>query len=165
MGLKHEAKRIQEVPESWNRITGEILGAAIEVHRELGPGLLERLYEQALCHELTLRGVRFERQHPIRLSFKGVQLGEQLLDLVVENLVVVELKSVERVHDTHISQLMSYMRSSSLPLGLLVNFNVARLKEGIYRRVLTADTPVPSAMLEQLPPLRDSALPANSAVS
>lgn len=155
-----------QMPDEWNRITGEILGAAIEVHTQLGPGLLERLYEQALCHELSLRNVRVQRQHPIRLTFKGIELGEQFVDLVVENLVVVELKSVERVNDTHLSQLMSYMRSATLPLGLLINFNVARLKEGIYRRVITPNTHTPAAMLEELSsPLRPSALSVNSVVS
>ncbi|MBX3361094.1 MAG: GxxExxY protein [Phycisphaeraceae bacterium] len=153
------------IPDEWNRITGEILGAAIEVHSQLGPGLLERLYEQALCHELSLRKVQVRRQHPIRLTFKGMELGEQFVDLVVEGLVVVELKSVERVSDTHLSQLMSYMRSASLPLGLLINFNVAKLKEGIYRRVITPNGPIPRPMLEELSPPRPSALSANSVVS
>lgn len=154
-----------QVPDEWNRITGEILGASIEVHTQLGPGLLERLYEQALCHELALRKVRVQRQHPIRLTFKGLELGEQFVDLVVENLVVVELKSVERVNDTHLSQLMSYMRSASLPLGLLINFNVARLKEGIFRRVITPNGQSPTSMLEELPTPRPSALSVNSVVS
>lgn len=156
--------RSGQVPAEWNRITGEIIGAAIEVHRELGPGLLERLYEQALCHELGLRGIGVQRQRPIRLSFKGVVLGEQFVDLVVEDLVVVELKSVERVQDIHLSQLMSYMRSAPLPLGLLINFNTSRLREGIYRRIISSTTPMPVVMLEESPPLRSSALSADSVV-
>jgi GxxExxY protein len=106
-----------EIPESWNRVTEMVIGAAMEVHSALGPGLLERLYEDALCHELTLRNVQFQRQYPIHLKYKGVGLSAQRVDLVVENLVVVELKSIEAVHDIQLAQMLSYMRSAQLPLA------------------------------------------------
>ncbi len=136
---------IDDVPPEWNRLTEQVIAAAMDVHTALGPGLLERLYEEALCHELTLRGIPFRRQVPIRLEYKGRSIGDQTLDLVVGDLVVVELKSVERVHDVHLRQLVSYMRSSGLPLGLLLNFDVERLKDGVFRRVLTRNTPIPSS--------------------
>ncbi len=137
----------------------------MEVHSALGPGLLERLYEQALCHELALRRIEHRRQSPVRIEYKGVELGDQVVDLVVGNLVVVELKSVERVHDAHLAQMLSYMRSLNAPLGLLINFNVARLKDGIYRRVLAASAPLPSAFLNDPSPLRHSDPSAHSAFS
>jgi len=123
------------VPEAWNLITESVIGAAIEVHSVLGPGLLERLYEEAMAVELRSRGLAFERQRLIRLAFKGQQRGDLKIDLVVENLVIVELKAIERVLDVHAAQLTSYLRSSDLPLGLLINFNHARLAEGITRRI------------------------------
>lgn len=134
----------------------------MDVHSELGPGLLERLYEQALCHELGLRRIEHRRQAPVRVAYKGIELGDQVVDLVVGDLVVVELKSVERVHDAHLAQMLSYMRSLGVPLGLLINFNVARLKDGIYRRVLATSTPLPSAFLIDPSSLRpsDSSVPS-----
>ncbi|MBX3390650.1 MAG: GxxExxY protein [Phycisphaeraceae bacterium] len=121
------------------------------VHSELGPGLLEKFYELAFCRELELRQIAFVRQFPIRLMYKGAPLGDQYVDLVVAGLIVIELKSVENVSDTHLAQLKSYMRSAKLPLGLIFNFNVARLKDGMYRRVLTRDTPLPSAFFKSDP--------------
>lgn len=155
----------QEVPSAWNDLTREIIAAAMEVHSALGPGLLERLYEQALGHELSMRRIAYARQVPVRVSYKGLELGEQVVDLVVGGLVVVELKSVEKVHDTHLAQMLSYMRSMRLPLGLLLNFNVARLKDGIYRRVQSSSTPIPNAFLNEVPPLRHSAHSETSAFS
>ncbi|MGH7244572.1 MAG: GxxExxY protein [Phycisphaerales bacterium] len=136
-----------DVPEAWNRLTQAVIASAMAVHSELGPGLLERFYELAFCRELELRKIPFSRQHPIRISYKGAMLGDQFVDLVIADLLVVELKAVERVSDTHLAQLKCYMRSARLPLGLLLNFNVASLKDGIYRRVLTRDTPIPAAFL------------------
>ncbi|MBL8877177.1 MAG: GxxExxY protein [Phycisphaerae bacterium] len=141
-----------DVPIEWNRLTDAVIGAAMAVHSELGPGLLEKFYELAFCRELELRGIPFARQFPIRLHYKGAPLGDQFVDLVIANLVVVELKSVERVSDTHLAQLTSYMRSAKLPLGLLFNFNVARMKDGMYRRILARETPIPSAFLNSDPP-------------
>lgn len=123
------------IPDAWNRVTREIIRGAMEVHSVLGPGLLERLYEAALCHELSEARVAFERQLPLRMRYKSIELPEQRLDLCVERLVVVELKSVERVTDVDLAQLVSYQRAADIPLGLLLNFNTARLKDGIFRRV------------------------------
>lgn len=145
--IKKQQSGPNDMPPEWNRLTESTIGAAMSVHSELGPGLLEKFYELAFCRELELRGIPYARQFPIRLSYKGAPLGDQYVDLVFANLVVIELKSVERVSDTHLAQLTSYMRSAKLPLGLLFNFNVAKLKDGMYRRVLSRDTPIPSAFL------------------
>jgi GxxExxY protein len=119
-----------------NELTEIIIGAAIEVHKALGRGLLESAYEQCLCHELRLRGVQFERQRDLPISYKGVQLDcGYKLDLVVENIVVVELKSVDSLHPIHEAQLLTYLRLGGWNVGLLLNFNVAVLKDGIRRRV------------------------------
>jgi len=157
--------KLNDVPEEWNRISEALIGAAMEVHTILGPGLLERLYEQALAHELERRGIPYQRQVPIRLRFKDIELEGQVLDFVVADLLVVELKSVERVHEVHLSQLYSYMRSARLPLGLLINFNVPHLKDGIFRRVLSRNTPVPSILLSQDLAPRPSAPSDTSAFS
>lgn len=156
-----------DVPPEWNRLTEAVIGAAMEVHSLIGPGLLERLYEQAMCHELEHRGISFRRQFPIRVRYKQFDLGDQFVDLLAGDLLVVELKSVERVHDTHLAQLLSYMRAGRLPLGLVINFNCARLKDGIYRRVLSKHMPNPSALLSESVPSspRTSATSANSAFS
>jgi GxxExxY protein len=124
-----------EVPSEWNGITERIIGAAMEVHTILGPGLLERMYEEALVYELGQRGLAVEQQFPVRIRYKEIDLSQQRLDLVVERLVVVELKAVERVSDVFLAQLVSYMRSARLPLGLLINFHTLHLKDGIYRRI------------------------------
>ena len=115
----------------------EIIGAAIEVHRVLGPGLLESAYEEALCRELALRNMPFERQVPLAVEYKGVRLDcGYRLDVVVDNSVVVELKTVESLMPIHEAQLLTYLKVSGLKLGLLLNFNVGLMKEGIKRLVL-----------------------------
>jgi len=120
-----------------NKLTQEIIGAAIEVHRTLGPGLLESAYELALCHEFTLRSIPFRRQVELPVSYKGVSLGPSLrMDLVVRDAVVVEVKAVEERSPVHASQLLTYLRLSGYRVGLLINFNVPVLKTGILRRVL-----------------------------
>jgi GxxExxY protein len=119
-----------------DRLSREIVGAAIEVHRCLGPGLLESAYEECLRRELTLRGVAHERQVVIPLDYKGVQLDcGYRLDLVVQDLVIVELKTIDRFEAIHEAQLLTYLRLRKLWLGLLINFNVPVLKDGIKRRV------------------------------
>lgn len=140
---------MNDVPAEWNRVTEQIIAAAMDVHSTLGPGLLERLYEGALCHELGLRRIPFQRQVPISMSYKDHPIGDQVLDLVVANLVVLELKSVEKVGEVHLRQLVSYMRTMRLPLGLLINFDVDLLKNGLYRRVLSKHVPMPQSFLEQ----------------
>ena len=119
-----------------NELTEQIIGAAIEVHRALGPGLLETVYEACLARELTERGVSFERQKQIPIHYKGELLEIDFrLDLFVGGLVVVELKSVEKVLPIHEAQLLTYLRLTRAQVGLLINFNVEILKEGIRRRV------------------------------
>lgn len=126
-------------PEALNDVTGAIIGCAMEVHSHLGPGLIERLYEDAMIHELGERGLTVARQVPIAVPYKSITLSGQRLDLVVNASVVVELKSIEAVSQTHLAQLVSYLRAGGYPVGLLLNFNVARLKDGIFRR---ANTPL-----------------------
>jgi len=119
-----------------NELSGEIIGAAIEVHRALGPGLLESIYEQALVMELVDRGLTVSEQVEVRLAYKGRPLSGLLrLDILVNDLVVVEIKAVERVLSVHEAQLLSYLRLSNKKLGLLINFNVSVLTKAIRRIV------------------------------
>ncbi len=120
-----------------NEITERIIGAAIEVHRALGPGLLESAYEECLCHDLKLCGVSFERQRPLPVEYKGIRLEcGYRLDLLVENAIVVEIKAISAIEPIHEAQLLTYLRLGGWKVGLLVNFNVPVLKNGIRRRVL-----------------------------
>jgi len=120
-----------------NEITEQIIGAAIEVHQVLGPGLLESAYEECLCHELKVRGLSFERQRPLPVEYKGIELEcSYRLDLLVENVIVVEIKAVSAIEPIHEAQLLTYLRIGGWRIGLLVNFNVPVLKNGIRRRVL-----------------------------
>lgn len=117
-------------------LTREIIGAAMEVHRELGPGLLESAYEECLCHELSVRGLAFQRQVTLPVNYKNVRLDcGYRLDVVVAEKVVLELKSVEEVTPLHQAQLLTYLRLSGKKVGLLINFNVVLLKDGITRLV------------------------------
>ena len=117
-----------------NEITQKIIGCAIEVHRELGPGLLESAYEECLFYVLNQHQIYTERQKPMPLLFRGVHLDcGYRLDLFVERKVIVELKAVEAVNDVHKAQLMTYMKLAKCKVGLLINFNVVRLKDGIVR--------------------------------
>lgn len=115
-------------------ITAKIIGAAIEVHRHLGPGLLESTYEVCLCDELVQRGLHHENQKPMPVSYKGrtIDCGYRI-DLLVENRVVVELKAVQEVINVHQAQILSYLKMSGLKTGLLINFNVPRLVDGVFR--------------------------------
>jgi len=120
-----------------NQITSNIIGAAIEVHRQLGPGLLESSYRECLCRELLLRAIPFEREKPLPLAYKGIHLGcGYRLDLLVAGSVVVEVKAIEALAPIHEAQLLTYLRIGGWRLGLLINFNVAVLKTGIRRRIL-----------------------------
>lgn len=119
-----------------NQITEAIIGAAIEVHRHLGAGLLEASYEAALCVEFEARGMRYLRPHPVPLSDKGRLIGEYRLDLLVEDAVVVEAKSVERLDPVFMFQVLTYPRSTSKKIGLLINFNTRFHKDGIRRYIL-----------------------------
>lgn len=109
----------------------------MEVHRTLGAGFLESVYEKALAIELNLRGIPFEQQAPVSLNYKGRPVGKAKLDLLVGNRLVVELKAVEDFHPVHQAQVINYLKASGLELGLLINFNVPLLKDGIKRIVLT----------------------------
>jgi len=116
-------------------LTRPIIGAAIEVHRELGPGLMESAYEECLCRELTLRGIAFRRQVPVPLNYKGVYVDcAYRVDLIISD-VVVELKAVESINLIHEVQLVSYLRLLKKPVGLLINFHAPVLKDGIRRKI------------------------------
>lgn len=118
-------------------LTRAVIGAAIEVHRHLGPGLLESIYHRCLIHELTLRGVAHESLVRLPVTYKGLALGDDLvMDLVVGRELVLELKAVDALQAVHEAQLLTYLRLSGIRLGLLINFNVRFLKDGIRRRVL-----------------------------
>jgi GxxExxY protein len=120
-----------------NVLTREIIGAAIEVHRRLGPGLLESAYQQCLATEFALRQIPCEREHPLPLEYKGLRLNcGYRLDFLVDNAVVVETKSIEAISLVHEAQLLTYMRLGNWKVGLLINFNVLVLKRGICRKVL-----------------------------
>jgi len=119
-----------------NYLTGDVIGAAIEVHKHLGPGLLESAYEECLCHELSLRKITYERQKPLPINYKQVKLDfSYRLDVVVEGKIILELKSCEKIEDIYKAQLLTYLRLSGLKLGLILNFNVPIMKEGIVREV------------------------------
>ncbi len=119
-----------------NAITEQIIGAAIEVHRALGPGLLESAYEECLGHEMTLRGISYERQHPLPVVYKGAQLDcGYRLDFLVEQSIVVELKAVEMLQPIHEAQMLTYLKLGGWTVGLLINFNVPVLRRGIKRIV------------------------------
>jgi GxxExxY protein len=132
-----ESQSHREDLEEKDPRTAPIIGAAIEVHRHLGPGLLESAYEECLCHELHLRGLSFERQVDLPVSYKGVSLccGYKI-DLVVQREVILELKTVERLLPIHEAQLLTYLKLTGKRVGLLINFNTALLTRGIIRRVL-----------------------------
>ena len=118
-------------------LSEQIIGAAIEVHRELGPGLLESAYQACLAHELSLRGILFVSQLDLPLTYKGVQLDVGYrIDILVDDKIIVELKAVEKVLPIHEAQLLTYLRLLKKPVGLLLNFSVPVLKDGIIRRVL-----------------------------
>jgi len=132
-----ETQRHREHQENNDPRTAPIIGAAIEVHRHLGPGLLESAYEECLCHELHVRGIDFRRQVDLPVEYKGLKLDcGYRLDLIVHEEVVVELKCVERVLPVHEAQLLTYMMLTGKRVGLLINFNVPLLTKGITRRVL-----------------------------
>jgi GxxExxY protein len=117
-----------------NGLTGEVIGAAIEVHKALGPGLLESAYDECLCHELRLRGIQFERQVELPIEYKGTKLNcGYRMDVVADDQVILELKSCEALHPIHEAQLLTYLRLTGRKVGLLINFNVPILREGIKR--------------------------------
>ncbi len=121
----------------FDELSNRVIGCAIEVHRELGPGLLESTYEQCFAHELKLNGITFQLQYPQPVQYKGIRIDcGYRLDILVENDLVIELKSVEKIKGIHEAQLLTYMKLSGAKTGLLMNFNVTKLKDGIKRFVL-----------------------------
>ena len=124
------------LPNELETLVRNVIGAAIEVHRHLGPGFLENIYEQALCYELSTRGITFERQKEIVVPYKNISISGQRLDIVVEGQVIVELKTVEQLLPLHEAQILSYLKSTGMKVGLLMNFNVKQLKTGIKRMVM-----------------------------
>jgi GxxExxY protein len=120
-----------------NEVSEAIIGAAIEVHKQLGPGLLESAYQKCLCRELTLRGIPYVAEMAVPIEYKGVRVESGYrVDLLVRDLVVVEIKAVDGLESIHEAQLLTYLRLSGKTVGLLINFNVTLLKNGIKRRVL-----------------------------
>ena len=121
-----------------DKLSHTVIRAAIEVHRVLGSGLIESIYERCLIRELTLRGVNVSNQKPVTIDYKGMTFEEPLrLDLVVENCLIVELKSVEQVLGVHKAQLLSYMKLLNIPIGVLINFHQVKLIDGISRMILS----------------------------
>ena len=122
--------------EECNALSHEIIGAALEVHKQLGPGLLEIVYEECLAEELALRGYKVERQVSLPIIYKGKEIGHPLtIDMLVEGSIIIELKSVKEMHDVYSAQLLSYLRLSNLKLGFLINFNCVQLRDGLKRIV------------------------------
>lgn len=122
-----------------NALSNRVIGAAIEVHRVLGPGLLESMYESALCIELELQGIAFQRQVQLPVMYKGHTIeAVYRVDLVIDSQIVLEIKAVDRLVEIHDAQLLTYMRLLRLPLGIIINFNVPLLRDGIRRKVLTS---------------------------
>ena len=120
-----------------NELATQIIGAAIEVHKQLGPGLLESAYETCMAQEMSLRGIGFERQKPLPLTYKGTKLDcGYRLDFLVEGLVVVELKAIKKFESVHKAQILTYLRLTNCKLGLLLNFHTVLLKTGIKRIAL-----------------------------
>jgi GxxExxY protein len=124
--------------------TEQVIGAAIEVHKALGPGLLESAYEECLCRELAVRSIPFERQRPLPVEYKGIRLNcGYRLDLLVAKNVVVEIKPATSIEPVHEAQLLTYLKLGGWKIGLLINFNVPILKDGIRRRILSASSASP----------------------
>jgi GxxExxY protein len=127
--------------EELNGLTHAVIGAAIEVHRHMGPGFRESIYEEAMCVELGLRGLAYQRQVPVAVHYKGREVGHGQLDLLVADTIVVELKAVDELVAIHGAQLLSYLKATGCRLGLLINFDVPILKDGV-RRVVHNPIPV-----------------------
>jgi len=129
---------MQEPPAELDALANSAIGAALEVHRVLGPGFLKSVYEEALVIELGLRSVPFERQKRVAVAYKGHEIGEGRIDLIVDGSLVLELKAVERILPIHKAQVLSYLKTTKCRLGLLINFHENLLREGLRRIVLTA---------------------------
>ena len=132
-----DAKR-REPSQEVDQLAYAVIGAAIEVHRVLGPGFLESVYHQALKLEFQMRGIPHKSKHPVAVNYKGHQVGEGELDFLVGDILVVELKAVEKLAPINEAQVISYLKMTEHPLGLLINFNVPILKEGIRRIIFSS---------------------------
>jgi GxxExxY protein len=130
-------KGLEEPSTSADDLAAAVVDSALEVHRHLGPAFLESIYENALCHELSLRGVPFERQLVVPIRYKGTPVGEGRTDLVVGAQLIVELKALPTLLPVHLAQVLSYLKATGLTLGLLINFGERHLKAGVRRLVLT----------------------------
>ena len=127
----------QEHTKALNELSHRVIGAAIEVYRHLGPGFLESVYEEALCYELMLRSIPYERQFNVAVQYKNHVVGAGRLDLLIDRCLVVELKAIELILPIHIAQTMSYLKTTGYTLALLINFNVTALRNGIKRVILS----------------------------
>lgn len=119
-----------------NALSYQVVGAALEVHKTLGPGFLESVYEEALCVELRMRNIPYQQQYPVAVQYKDHAVGESRLDLLVGDSLVVELKAVEKFAPIHTAQILSYLKATELRLGLLINFNVVVLKQHGIKRII-----------------------------
>ncbi|MBI3578442.1 MAG: GxxExxY protein [Ignavibacteriales bacterium] len=136
-GRDAKVVKTNEPNEQLDQLAHEVIGAALEVHKRLGPGFLESVYEEALCIELNLRNIPFERQVPIDVEYKGRMMGQGRIDMLIDKLLIVELKAVEALAPVHTAQTISYLKATGKNLALLVNFNVSVLKDGIKRIILS----------------------------
>lgn len=135
---KEEERRMKQLEEEVERLAYRVIGAAIEAHRVLGPGFLESVYQQALEVEFRMRGIPYMSQHPVTVNYKGYPVGEGILDFLIGNVLIVELKAVENLSPVHEAQVISYLKMTKHPLALLINFKVPVLKEGIKRIILSS---------------------------
>ncbi len=129
--------RYADVSDRVNELASQVIDAAVEVHRRLGPGFLESVYEQALAVELELRAVPFQRQVAFHVDYKGHEVGEGRMDLLIDSALIVELKAVDRLADIHMAQAISYLKATGVTLALLINFNTPVLLRGVKRVVLS----------------------------
>jgi len=127
---------MEEFDETLNDLSYQVIGAAMEVHRILGPGLLESVYQEALCIELEDRSIPYEQQKIVGIEYKGRAIGDMRADVIVDKRIIIELKAVERILPVHQAQLLTYLKITKIRLGLLINFNTSILKNGIKRVVL-----------------------------
>lgn len=130
------SKKRTELDEYTNLLSGRIIGAAIEVHKALGPGFLESIYEEALVIELKHRNINLQQQPKVNVMYRGHEVGQSRLDLLVEDKIIVELKAVETILPIHHAQVISYLKAKNLNLGLLINFNVELLMRGGVKRII-----------------------------
>ena len=133
---KTQLKIVSNLSEQHEHLINKVIGAAIEVHKHLGPGFLEIIYERALCHEFQINGIPFEKQVEILVPYKNTSIPGQRLDLVIDSFLILELKAVENILPIHETQLLLYLKSTGLKVGLIINFKSKQLKSGIRRLVL-----------------------------